>query len=132
MFTGGELLRPSIIYFAPPNEHLLVTANGTICLSQAVFVDFGRPSADLLLESVAASFKQRAIAVILSGTSNDGALGVQAIHQMGGKVITSNDSTSEFFDMPDAAISTGAVDFVLPVNEIASRLVNLVTCEATE
>ncbi|NMF64767.1 chemotaxis protein CheB [Brasilonema octagenarum] len=128
----GEPLRPSIIYFASPNEHLLVTANGTICLSQAVFVDFARPSADLLLESVAASFKQRAIAVILSGTGNDGALGVQAIHQMGGKVITSDDSTSEFFDMPDAAISTGTVDFVLPVNEIASRLINLVTSEATE
>ncbi|NMG18175.1 chemotaxis protein CheB [Brasilonema bromeliae] len=127
----GERLRAGTIYFAPPNEHLFVTPNGTVCLSQAVLVDFVRPSADLLLESVAASFKHRAIAVVLSGTGNDGALGVQAIHQMGGKVITSDDSTSEFFDMPDAAIATGTVDFVLPVNEIASSLLNLVT-EATD
>ncbi|GAA6619050.1 chemotaxis protein CheB [Scytonema sp. NUACC26] len=123
----GEPLQPSIIYFAPPNEHLFVTPNSTFCLSQATFVNFDRPSADLLFQSVAATFKQRAYAVILSGTGNDGALGVQAIHQMGGKVITSDESTSDFFDMPSAAIATGTVDFVLPVNEIASSLLNLVT-----
>lgn len=56
--------------------------------SQAVFVNFSPPSIDLLLESVAASFKGRAIAVILTGTGNDGTLGVQAIHKMGGKVMS--------------------------------------------
>ncbi|KAB8320124.1 chemotaxis protein CheB [Tolypothrix campylonemoides VB511288] len=122
----GEPLRAGMIYFAPPNEHLLVTANRTICLSQAAFVDFARPSADLLFQSVAASFKQRAYAVVLSGTGNNGALGVQAIHKMGGKVIAQDENTSDFFDMPSAAIATGTVDFVLPVNEIAASVVNLV------
>lgn len=122
----GEPLRPGLIYVAPPNSHTFVTPNGTFCLSQAALVDFARPSADLLLQSVAASFKERAIAVILSGTGSDGAIGVQAIHKMGGKVLAQAENTSEFFDMPRAAIATGVVDFVLPLNEIASTLVNLV------
>lgn len=125
----GEPLRPGMVYIAPPNEHLLVTPNGTLCLSQAVLVDFARPSADLLFQSVAASFKNRAIAVVLTGTGSDGGMGVQAIHKMGGKVIAQDESTSEFFDMPSAAIATGTVDFVLPLNEIASALMNLVMIE---
>lgn len=122
----GELLRPGIVYIAPLNEYLFVTPNATLCLSQAALVDFTRPSADLLLQSVAASFKERALAVVLSGTGSDGAMGVQVIHKMGGKAIAQDEKTSEFFDMPSAAIATGAVDFVLPLNEIAPALVNLV------
>ncbi|HEY9873871.1 MAG TPA: chemotaxis protein CheB [Candidatus Obscuribacterales bacterium] len=123
----GELLQPGIVYFAPPNEHLLVKPDSSFCFSEAVFVDFVRPSADLLLQSVAASFKHRAIAVILSGTGNDGALGVEAIHKMGGIAIAQDKNTSNFFDMPNAAIATGKVDLVLPLDAIASTLVNLVT-----
>lgn len=122
----GELLQPGMVYITPPSRHLLVNANGTLCLSQAVFVDFIRPSVDLLLQSVAASFQERVIAVVLSGTDSDGALGVQAIRKMGGKVIAQDESTCEFFEMPNAAIQTGKVDFVLSPSAIASTLVNLV------
>lgn len=122
----GERLRPGRVYFAPPASHTFVTENGTLCLSRAVFVDLARPSADLLLQSVAASFKERAMAVILSGRGSDGAVGVQAIHKMGGQVIASDQRTSEFFEIPSAAIATGSVDFVLPVEEIASTINNWV------
>jgi two-component system chemotaxis response regulator CheB len=122
----GEVLRPGMVYIAPPETHLLVNSKGMFCLSEAVFVDFIRPSADLLFQSVAGSFKERTIAVILSGAGNDGAMGVQAIHKMGGKVIAQDESTCDFFEMPNAAIQTGKVDFVLPVSAIASTLVNLV------
>jgi two-component system chemotaxis response regulator CheB len=128
----GEQLRPGIVYIAPPAAHLLVNPNGTFSLAQAVFVDFLRPSVDLLLQSVAASFKERAIAVILSGSGSDGVLGVQAIHKMGGKVIAQDESTCEFFEMPNAAIQSGKVDFVLPVSAIASTLVNLVIVEEAQ
>lgn len=123
---AGEQLQPGIVYIAPPTQHLLVNPNATLSLSQAVFVDFIRPSVDLLLQSVAATFKERAIAVILSGTQSDCTLGIEAIQKMGGKVIAQDESTSECFEMPNAAIETGAVDFVLPVDAIASTLVNLV------
>ncbi len=123
---AGERLQPGLIYIAPPTQHLLVNPDATVSLSQAVFVDFIRPSVDLLLQSVAATFKECAIAVILSGTGCDGTLGVQAIHKTGGKVIAQDESTCECFQMSNAAIDTGAVDFILPVDAIASTLLNLV------
>jgi two-component system chemotaxis response regulator CheB len=81
----GDRLRPGMVFIAPPNRHLLVNPDGSLSLSQSELVHFVRPSADLLFESVAASFKERAIAVVLTGTGSDGAMGVQAIKKMGGR-----------------------------------------------
>src|SRR5919201_1475781 len=108
----GDDLRPATVYIAPPNRHLLVNPDGTLSLSQSELVHFVRPSADLLFESVAASYKERAIAVVLSGTGSDGALGVKAIKKMGGTVIAQDEASSEFYGMPGAAVHTGNVDFV--------------------
>lgn len=122
----GDTVSPGQVYIAPPNWHLLVNPNGTISLSQSELVHFVRPSADLLFESVAASYKQRAIAVVLTGTGSDGSMGVAAIKKMNGTVIVQDEKTSQFWSMPSAAIQTGHVDFVLPLDEIASALVTLV------
>ncbi|HLF26701.1 MAG TPA: chemotaxis protein CheB [Anaerolineae bacterium] len=122
----GDQLCPATVYIAPPNRHLLVNSDGTLSLAQTELVHFVRPSADLLFESVAASFKDRVIAVVLTGTGSDGGMGVQAIKKMGGTVIAQDEATSEFFGMPGAAIQTGCVDFVLPLDEIAAALVTLV------
>jgi hypothetical protein len=111
----GDQLRPGTVHIAPPNRHLLVNPDGTLSLTQSELVHFVRPSADLLFESVAASYKHRAIAVVLTGTGSDGTMGVQAIKKMGGTVIAQDEATSEFFGMPNAAIQTGNVDFVLPL-----------------
>ena len=123
----GGRLTPGMAYIAPPNRHLLVNPDGTLSLSQSELVHFVRPSADLLFESVAASFKDRVIAVVLSGTGSDGSMGVRAIKKMGGTVIVQDEKSSEFFGMPGAAVTTGCVDFVLPLDEIAPALVTLVT-----
>ena len=123
----GDDLSPGTVHIAPPNRHLLVNPDGTLTLAQTELVHFVRPSADLLFESVAASFKDRAIAVVLTGTGSDGTMGVRAIKKMGGTVIAQDEATSEFFGMPGAAIQTGRVDFVLPLEEIAPALVTLVT-----
>ena len=122
----GDLLQPGTTYIAPPNRHLLVNPDGTLSLSQSELVHFVRPSADLLFESVAASFRERAIAVVLSGSGSDGSMGVKAIKKMGGIVIAQSEQSAEFFGMPGAAIATGAVDFVLPLEKIPSTLVSLV------
>jgi two-component system chemotaxis response regulator CheB len=124
-------LSPGTVYIAPPNRHLLVNPEGTLTLAQSELVHFVRPSADLLFESVAASFKHRAIGVVLSGTGSDGSMGVQAIKKMGGTVIAQDEATSEFFGMPNSAIQTGSVDFILPLKEIPSALVTLVTTRET-
>ncbi|MEH1999864.1 MAG: chemotaxis protein CheB [Nostoc sp.] len=122
----GDCLTPGTAYVAPPNRHLLVNGDGTLSLSQSELVHFLRPSADLLFESVAATYKDRAIAVVLTGTGSDGAMGVEAIKKMGGTVIVQDVETAEFSGMPSAAIQTGNVDFILPLDEISSTLVTLV------
>lgn len=122
----GDRISPSAVFIAPPNRHLLVNPDGTLSLTQSELVHFVRPSADLLFESVASSFRDRAIAVVLTGSGTDGSLGLKAIRKMGGTVIAQDEKTSEFFGMPGAAISTGCVDFILPLDEIPSALVTLV------
>src|SRR5687767_10329298 len=122
----GDALEPGCALIAPPNRHLLVNPDRTVSLSQSELVHFVRPSADLLFESAAASYKERAIAVVLSGSGRDGAMGVKAIKKMGGTVIVQDEKTSEFFGMPEAAAKTGIVDLVLPLEEIAPALRRLV------
>lgn len=122
----GDRLRPGMVYIAPPDHHLLVNRDGTLSLSQSELVHFVRPSADLLFESVAASYRERAIAVVLTGTGSDGSMGVQAIKKMGGTVIAQDLKTAEFGGMPQAAVETKSVDFVLALDEIAPALITLV------
>lgn len=122
----GDRVEPGHAYVAPPNRHLLVNPDKTLSLTQTQLVHFVRPSADLLFESAAASYRDRAIAVVLSGSGRDGAMGVKAIKKMGGTVIVQDEKTSEFFGMPEAAQQTGMVDFVLPLHEIAPALQTLV------
>jgi len=87
-----------------------------------------RPSADLLFESAAAAYGTRAIAVVLSGTGSDGAMGVKAVKKMGGTVIVQ--SLAEFDGMPSAALATGLADFVLPLEDIAPALRRLAAGKA--
>jgi len=125
----GDALQAGRVFIAPPDRHLLVNSDGTLSLSRSELVHFVRPSADLLFESLAASYKDRAVTVVLSGSGSDGATGVKAIKTMGGTVIVQDQPSSEFFGMPGAAIQTGMADFVLPLHEIGHALVTLVTGE---
>jgi len=122
---AGASIELGSVYIAPPDKHLLANPDRTLSLTQSELVHFVRPSADLLFESVAAAFRDRAIAVVLTGSGRDGAMGVKAIKKMGGTVIAQDEETSEFFAMPSAAIETGRVDFVLPLAEIPAALVSL-------
>ena len=124
--TAGARVEAGTVYLAPPDEHLLVTPTGRLRLSHAEPVHFVRPSADLLFESGAESFPGRAIGVVLSGTGSDANMGVRALERAGGTVIAQDPATAEFGGMPTAAIATGGVDLVLPLEEIGPALVELV------
>ena len=128
----GMKVEPGHVYLAPPDRHLLINGDGTVSLTQTELVNFVRPSADLLFESVAAGYGERAIAVVLTGAGKDGSMGVTAIKARGGTVIVQDEASSEFFSMPSAAIRTGAVDFVLSLSEIPSALVTLVAGEVRD
>jgi two-component system, chemotaxis family, protein-glutamate methylesterase/glutaminase len=121
----GDALRAGCAFMAPPDRHLLVNPDHTLSLTQTELVHFVRPSADLLFESVAATFRERAIAVVLSGTGQDGSMGVRAIKKMGGVVIVQDAKDADFGGMPAAAQATGLVDFVLTLDEIAPALQKL-------
>ena len=130
--VDGVEMRPGSVYLAPPNQHMLVNRDGTISLTQTELVNFVRPSADLLFESVAAAYGERAIAVVLTGTGHDGAMGVTAIKKRGGTVIVQDEASSEFFGMPSSAIKTGTVDFILALDEIAAALQTLLAGEVAD
>ena len=121
-----ESARPGTAHIAPPDRHLLVGPDGALTLTRSELVHFLRPSADLLFESVAGAYDERAIAIVLSGTGSDGAMGVDAVKSRGGTVIAQDPRTAEFKGMPEAAVGTGAVDFVLPLEEIPAVLRGLV------
>lgn len=128
--TAGEKVEPGTVYIAPPNYHLLVEPHGVLTLSSSELVHFVRPSADLLFESVAGAYGPRAIACVLTGTGSDGAMGVTAVKSRGGTVIAQDPDDAEFKGMPMAAVATGAVDLVLPLDEIADVIRGLVEAEA--
>jgi two-component system, chemotaxis family, protein-glutamate methylesterase/glutaminase len=123
----GQKIVPAEVLFAPPGRHLKVTKEGRVKLTDTALIHFVRPSADLLFQSAAECFQQRCIAVVLTGTGKDGADGLSTVKRMGGIVIAQDEGSSEFFGMPKAASETGAVDFVLPLAEISSRLASLVS-----
>ncbi len=122
-----EQLQPGVVYIAVPNRHLLIRPDGRLSLSELELVHFVRPSADLMFESLAGSYRERSVAVVLTGSGSDGEMGVQAVKKVGGTVIAQDERSAEFFGMPGAAIGTGSVDVVLPLEEIAPALVTLVT-----
>jgi len=122
---GGEVLLPSTAYLAPPDRHLLFSPDRTLVLSEDARVHNVRPAADLLFASAARVFRGGVVAVVLTGSGVDGAAGVQAVKEAGGLAIAQDESTSAFFSMPNAAIRTGLVDLVLPLQQIGSALARL-------
>lgn len=123
---AGDVLQCGKVFVGPPGVHLMVTAGGRLALSPLPPVHFVKPSADKLFRSVAEHFGSRAIAVVLTGMGADGANATLAVHSMGGVIIAQDQTTSQFFGMPGAAIAEGHVDRVLRLGEIADALTALV------
>lgn len=124
----GTLLRPGHVLVAPPGRHTLITAAGRTALIASGALPPYRPSADLLLTTLALARGEQAIAVVLSGHGIDGATGATAVHHFGGLVIASDETSSTEFSMPAATIGRSTVvDYVLPLSDIAARLVTLTT-----
>ena len=118
-----EPLRPGAIYVAPPNYHLLIERGGTLSLSIDQPVNFSRPSIDVLFESAAHAFGAAVAAVVLSGSSADGALGLAAIARGGGAAVVQADA--QYPLMPDEARRHAPSATALPAGEIAAHLARL-------
>ena len=124
----GMSLEAGVVCVALPGKHIRIE-NGHIVLSSEEPMNYVRPSADVLFASAAESFGGNVIGIVLSGTGRDGARGCQEIKAKGGVTIAQNEATSRYFDMPRAAINAGAIDYVLPVEEIAGKIMEIVTID---
>jgi two-component system chemotaxis response regulator CheB len=124
--TEGAVLTPGHVLVAPPGNHTLVTADGTVALIESGPRPPYRPSADLLLTSLALAVGRRAVAVVLSGHGIDGATGATAVHHFGGLVIASDQASSTEFSMPGATIRRYTIiDHALALDAIPALLIEL-------
>jgi two-component system, chemotaxis family, protein-glutamate methylesterase/glutaminase len=134
-----DAIMPGRVYVAPADYHLLVeagethwtrqeeykTSAPTFALSTEAPVLYARPSIDVLFESAADVYGEKVIGVILTGASHDGTQGLARIKANGGLAIVQEPNTADCATMPKAAIASVAVDWILPLNDIAPLLVNL-------
>lgn len=126
-----EPIRPGRVYLAPSDYHLLIQA-GYFSLSTDERVKFARPSIDVLFESAADTYRERAIGVILTGANEDGADGLARIKARGGVAVVQDPGSAERREMPAAALAATHADAVLPLEEIGPFLYGLVVPPARE
>jgi len=122
-------LLPRTIHVAPAGYHLLLEADRTFSLSVDAKVCGVRPSVDVLFESAADGFGGGVIGIVLTGANDDGAHGLRMIHDAGGLGLVQDPAEAKSPEMPLAAIAAGGADFVVPLGEISSRLLELITAD---
>jgi two-component system, chemotaxis family, protein-glutamate methylesterase/glutaminase len=126
--ADGDAIETGTIYLAPGGRHMRVTRrNGqpVIALDDGPLVNFCKPAVDPLFSSAAQVWGNGIIAVILTGMGSDGALGARDVVAAGGNVIAQDEATSVVWGMPGAAANAGVCSAVLPLDQIAPKLVRL-------
>jgi two-component system CheB/CheR fusion protein len=121
LVEDGVVVKPNCVYIIPPNR-FMAFINGTLQLLEPL-TPRGHPfSIDFLFRSLAQDLRERAICIILSGTGSDGTLGLREIKAEGGMAMVQSMGSCEFDGMPNSAINTGLVDYVLAPEEMPNRL----------
>jgi two-component system chemotaxis response regulator CheB len=120
-----QWIQPGHVYLAPADYHLLIERNGArgeLSLSVDEAVRHSRPSIDVLFESAADAYKDRVVAIVLTGANDDGSRGAARIKARGGIVVAQHPETAEAPAMPRATIEAVQVDRILRLEEIAPFL----------
>ncbi|MCC5645140.1 PAS domain-containing protein [Nostoc sp. CHAB 5824] len=120
----GVTVEPNQVYIIPPNTKMMLSG-GVLQLTPRERIQGKYMPADAFFSSLATDRGHKAIAVVLSGSDGDGALGLKAIKAAGGVTFAQCEDTAKFDSMPNTAVATGNVDFVLPPQKIAEELANL-------
>lgn len=110
------------IYLAPPNSDIIFIDGQARLTAPSDKIAVPKPSGDRLLKSLALALGERSVGIVLSGTGTDGTYGVKSIRESGGISIAQEPDTAKYDGMPNSAIDSGCVDFVLPPQEIGSNL----------
>jgi len=117
-----QRIYPGEVYFAPDDHHMIVHRRGILGLNKSPQVSYVRPSATVLLESVAANYGNQSVGLILTGMGNDGAVGLKAIRDAGGTTFAQDQGSCVVYGMPKAAVELNAVDYVLSLPNIAGQI----------
>ncbi|MFD2432443.1 chemotaxis protein CheB [Mesonia maritima] len=112
---------PGRIYLIPPVSNLVIEDEMLHLIDKPKNQKLNLPI-DLFLESLANFKKEKAIAIILSGTGSDGTRGIRAIKEQGGMVMVQDPEQAKFDGMPQSALHTGLVDYTLAVEEMGAEL----------
>jgi two-component system, chemotaxis family, protein-glutamate methylesterase/glutaminase len=126
----GEPLRTGVVYIAPDDAHLGIDADRRVALDTAAPIGGFRPSATHLFESAGRVFGARMVAVVLTGMGSDGVDGLERARALGATVIAQDERSSVIFGMAQEAVRRGVVDATIPLEHIATRLVEMVAEEA--
>jgi two-component system chemotaxis response regulator CheB len=124
----GEVIKPGHIYLAPGGRHMRVTRQGAgavIALDDGAPINFCKPAVDPLFSSAIEVWQGSIMALVLTGMGSDGTRGGKDIVAAGGSVIAQDEATSVVWGMPGAAAHAGICAAVLPLNQIAPKLVRL-------
>jgi len=124
----GESLLPGRIYLAPGDRHLLIEGSRSALrarLSGDPPENFCRPAVDPMFRSVARVYGSAVLSIVLTGMGTDGAKGGQAVIAAGGTVLAQDEATSVVWGMPGAAAHAGICAAILPLNQIAPKLIRL-------
>ena len=114
------------LYLAPPDRHLLLKEN-QLLVTKGPHENHYRPAADALFRSAAVAFDSFAIGVVLTGMLHDGTAGLDFIKRCGGTTVVQDPAEAEYPSMPESALRSVEIDYVLPVEAIGPLLVRLVS-----
>ncbi|MBD0346242.1 MAG: chemotaxis protein CheB [Coleofasciculus sp. Co-bin14] len=123
--VDGAAIEQGCIYIAPPNRHLLVKRDYMHVVIEPKENGF-RPAIDPLFRTAAVAYDKRVVGIVLSGGLFDGAAGLMEIKQRGGVAIVQDPNEALVSTMPQTAINRVAVDYILPIANMASVLLDLV------
>jgi two-component system chemotaxis response regulator CheB len=124
----GEPACPGRVYVAPGGRHMRVVRAGAetrIALDDGHLINFCKPAVDPLFSSAAAVWGPASLALVLTGMGSDGLHGAADIVAAGGSVIAQDEATSVVWGMPGAVANAGLCSAILPVDQLASRIVRL-------
>ncbi len=127
---NGDSVIPGRALIAPGNYHMLLKRSGAnyyVEVKSGPLVSRHRPSVDVLFKSAAQYGGKNVIGVIMTGMGKDGAEGMKLMHEQGAKNIAQDEATCVVFGMPKEAIALNAVDYVLPLDKIPQKILELAT-----
>jgi len=121
----GQQVLAGHVYIAPGDQHLYLIRDGAryVCrLDDGEPVNRHKPSVDVLFSSVAKSAGENAIGVLLTGMGKDGARGLKEMRAAGSRTVAQDEATSVVWGMPGEAVALGAVDDIVPIDEMADHV----------